>query len=1144
MMTKYIPRCFLRAILVAVGIILGSSATSAPTTWIGGNGDWDASVANWNTGDEPDADDEAIFNTNHTVNLANASETIMALTMSGSIELLLNGNDLTVNGGDVTLSGAGTLLDVPTNSVLNTDDVFVNADASLTLHGGTITMAQSGGEAVLTVAPDGAIGGFGTINSTDVIAAANTTVLSVGGSLTVLTFDLFSAQAGTLSINVPANGRVDLDQTNAVISITRNDTLDINGAAHDIDAYSGTLNMAEGATIDMSSVWTMDTGAINVNTNGINVNTAGAAATIAGSELTQTGGTLNLADNFDSLRFSAPYTATGGTIINNGLMIFDAEGIVGPAADFQMNGAAASITVTDGNILSVTNGDFDLGGSGNDTSNVTTIGDGSLFVNMDFDSGAGDVMDHRIELNGGQLDVSNTDAGFAGTDTMWHLSGGVVNANLGFCLVSGDDLIIGAQTINVAAGATFRAGFLGGSMAVEIQNATINVGGNVDLNSTTRWTNTNVSVTGAGTLNPGASTIDAAVTWGVATVDLDDGPITLNDDLTINADSIDDSGDGFDNTLVLNDDADLIINLTGGQDEWTIDAPGVINIDAFDALTGSGIQGSDVNVLGTVNVSGNSEWNARVDLGGTINTSLGTDLIRLVGGSLADPNRLEGGTITGPGFLDLSGEHALVGFGTIGTGISAGFGAQVLADDGILTITGDFIVDSLGTNDADGIVNVTNPWSVTDGAGVPSANSVYLNWGELRGAAITNDGTNGISGHGLVSARVVNNSRINAEGGTLIVETAANDNDWDGAGAGQLNAVSGDLEIRDDIHFPFTGTVVVGAGRTVLADGFEVQFQPGSTLTLTQGTYRSIAGDPLGLHGDFGGTMTVNAGGSSRLWMLAGAEFLASSATTLQDDLRLQTGITYVRVGASFTGPGALVNLALSGGLAFEDGVDSADLGVLIRNNGSLSLGKDADFLDTAAQISGSDFEQTSSGSIAIELGGLGLDQFDRLDLTGTASLAGTLRLRVFGGYMPALGDTFNVLSAAGGLGGTTFASVLQPVGMPAGRFFSAIYSATTVQLLVISNLPGDYNNDGVVDAGDYVVWRKHEGTTNTLLNDPIGGTIGEAQYDQWSAHFGDTAGSGTGAGGAVPEPGAFVLAAQLFGLWMLGSSSSRRASQ
>jgi hypothetical protein len=69
----------------------------------------------------------------------------------------------------------------------------------------------------------------------------------------------------------------------------------------------------------------------------------------------------------------------------------------------------------------------------------------------------------------------------------------------------------------------------------------------------------------------------------------------------------------------------------------------------------------------------------------------------------------------------------------------------------------------------------------------------------------------------------------------------------------------------------------------------------------------------------------------------------------------------------------------------------------------------------------------------------------------------------------------------------------------------------------------GDYNSNGVVDAGDYDVWRKNVNTTNTLANDPIGGTIGVAQYNQWRANFGKPPGSGLGASG-IPEPTGLVL--------------------
>jgi hypothetical protein len=62
--------------------------------------------------------------------------------------------------------------------------------------------------------------------------------------------------------------------------------------------------------------------------------------------------------------------------------------------------------------------------------------------------------------------------------------------------------------------------------------------------------------------------------------------------------------------------------------------------------------------------------------------------------------------------------------------------------------------------------------------------------------------------------------------------------------------------------------------------------------------------------------------------------------------------------------------------------------------------------------------------------------------------------------------------------------------------------------------LLGDYNHNGIVDAADYVVWRKTDGT-------PAG-------YTTWRSHFGQPPGSGSGAAGsasaAVPEPATLVL--------------------
>ena len=75
---------------------------------------------------------------------------------------------------------------------------------------------------------------------------------------------------------------------------------------------------------------------------------------------------------------------------------------------------------------------------------------------------------------------------------------------------------------------------------------------------------------------------------------------------------------------------------------------------------------------------------------------------------------------------------------------------------------------------------------------------------------------------------------------------------------------------------------------------------------------------------------------------------------------------------------------------------------------------------------------------------------------------------------------------------------------------------ATTAVFLtsVPGTLTGDYNNNGIVDAGDYVIWRKDPNRT-------------QAQYDAWRANFGKPPGSGAGMSAisaTVPEPASVLL--------------------
>jgi hypothetical protein len=105
-------------------------------------------------------------------------------------------------------------------------------------------------------------------------------------------------------------------------------------------------------------------------------------------------------------------------------------------------------------------------------------------------------------------------------------------------------------------------------------------------------------------------------------------------------------------------------------------------------------------------------------------------------------------------------------------------------------------------------------------------------------------------------------------------------------------------------------------------------------------------------------------------------------------------------------------------------------------------------------------------------------------------------------------------------------------------------------------NVPGDYNQNGVVDAADYALWRK---TLNSSAS-PLGsgadgngdGSINAADYTFWRQHFGQASqlivGMGSGAGSskrpeafAVPEsPSSWLL---IFGCALILGCITRRRS-
>jgi hypothetical protein len=87
-------------------------------------------------------------------------------------------------------------------------------------------------------------------------------------------------------------------------------------------------------------------------------------------------------------------------------------------------------------------------------------------------------------------------------------------------------------------------------------------------------------------------------------------------------------------------------------------------------------------------------------------------------------------------------------------------------------------------------------------------------------------------------------------------------------------------------------------------------------------------------------------------------------------------------------------------------------------------------------------------------------------------------------------------------------------------------------QVAGLANLAGDFDLNDVVDASDYVLWRKG-----------VGVLYSQSLYNTWRANFGKVrasgGGAGAGQGAAIPEPAAAILM-----LWTAVIPCCRRSLQ
>jgi autotransporter-associated beta strand protein len=379
---------------------------------------------------------------------------------------------------------------------------------------------------------------------------------------------------------------------------------------------------------------------------------------------------------------------------------------------------------------------------------------------------------------------------------------------------------------------------------------------------------------------------------------------------------------------------------------------------------------------------------------------------------------------------------------------------------------------------------------------------------ELQGATIpyTYGGSSGFS-----TWSTAGNATITAQGGTVLY-----------AGGGTISF--------DYVGHAGNATLIANGGSGG-GGGGEIYFRRGATgdnskIVVNAGGLAHFGGN-IG----YGGTAVGSIEGAGT-FALNGSELTTGARNTsttvsgpIVDILGSSTNGRLTKVGAgtlTLAGTNTYTGLTTVNGGALS--VTGSIVGGAIVNNSGTLNGTGTIGGEVTVNTGGTFLPGTSPGTITV--GGLKLmpgsklgfelgATRDHIIVNGNVTLGGTLELSLLSGFVPELNATFPLFEGAVGTISGTFANVISPLFD--GHEVDVIYGTNSVILKVVDadTDTGDYNNDGVVDAADYVVWRKGLGTT-----------YNQNHYEIWRANFGRTIGAGAELSPAVPEPATIVLVA------------------
>jgi hypothetical protein len=238
------------------------------------------------------------------------------------------------------------------------------------------------------------------------------------------------------------------------------------------------------------------------------------------------------------------------------------------------------------------------------------------------------------------------------------------------------------------------------------------------------------------------------------------------------------------------------------------------------------------------------------------------------------------------------------------------------------------------------------------------------------------------------------------------------------------------------------------AGTTTF-DGANGDFRTGSNVTtinnsgifLDQTTGTTRIASPFGGSADqatFNNTGTLRKTGSATTTIIS--VFNNSGTVDIQSGSLAFTVAYTQTAGETKLNGGALsssTTLTLQGGKLTGTGTVTAN----VSNAALVSPGASPGQLT----ISGS-YTQTSVGALNVEIGGLTAEtEFDRLAISGSATLSGTLNVSLINGFLPNPGDSFQIMTFASRSGSFT---TINGLDLGGGRSFQVNLTGTSLSLV------------------------------------------------------------------------------------------------